>query len=127
MKIYLRADYLNMIRWWVDASCGTHWDCKSHTGALISMGAGAIMSFSRKQKLDTGSSTEAELLGIYDSLGLIICTKYFMEAQGCSIDSNIMFQYNQSTILLANNGRSLAGKNSKQTENSYFLIADKAH
>ena len=58
------------------------------------MGAGAIMSFSRKQKLDTGSSTEAELLGIYDSLGLIICTKYFMEAQGCSIDSNIMFQYN---------------------------------
>ena len=93
----------------------------------MSIGAGAIMSFSRNHKLNTGSSTEAELVGISDSLGMMMCTKYSMEAQGYSIDSNIMFQYNQSTILLTNIGRSLAGKNSKHTKNSYLCITDKAH
>ena len=127
MKLYLRSDYHNMIYWWVDASYGTHWDRKSHTVAVISMGAGEIMSFSRKHKLNTGSSTEAELVGISYSLGLMMCNKYFMEAQGYSIDSNILFQYNHSTIMLANNGRRLAGKNSKHVKNRYLLITDKVH
>ena len=91
------------------------------------MGAGAIMSLSRKQKLNTNTSTEAELVGITDSLGLMMCTKYVMEAQGHSIESNILLQYNQSTILLANNGRILAGKNSNHIKNRYLLITDKVH
>ena len=57
----------------------------------MSMGEGAILSFSRKQKLDTASSTEAILVGIADALGLIMWVKYFMEAQVYTIDSNIMF------------------------------------
>ena len=40
-----------------------------------------------------------------------------MEAQGYTIDSNILFQDNQSTILLAKNGRSYAGKKSKHNKN----------
>ena len=93
----------------------------------MSMGAGEILSLSRKQKTNTGSSTESELVGIADSLGLMMCTKYFMEAQGYIIDSNILFQYNHSTIMLSNNGRRLAGKNSKNVKNRYFLITDKVH
>ena len=54
-------------------------------------------------------------------------TDYFMEAQGHSIDSNIMFQDNQYTILQANNGRSLAGKKSKDIKNRHLLITDKVH
>ena len=92
MKLYIRDYSLNIVHWCVDALYDTHWDCKSHTLAVIPMGAGAIMSFSRKHNLNNGSSTEAELVGIADSLGLMICTKYFMEAQGYSIDSNILFQ-----------------------------------
>ena len=48
-----------------------------------------------------------------------------MEAQGYTIDINILFQDNKSTILLANNGRSLVGKKSKHINNHYFLITDK--
>ena len=51
--------------------------------------------------------------------------KYFMEAQGYTIDINILFQDNKSTILLANNGRILVGKKSKHINNRYFLITDK--
>ena len=50
-----------------------------------------------------------------------------MEAQGYSIDSNILFHDNQSTILFANNGRISTVKNSKHTKNRYFLITDKVH
>ena len=48
MKPYLSADALNVVRWWVDDLYGTHWDCRSHTEAVMSMGKSAILSFSRK-------------------------------------------------------------------------------
>ena len=55
------------------------------------MRAGIIMSFSRKKNLNTGGPLEEELVFIADELGLMMCKKYFMEAQGYIIDSNILF------------------------------------
>ena len=89
----------------MDAAYGVHWDCKDHTRVMMSMGKGVILSFSRGQTLNAGSSTEAELIGIADSLRIILWTMYFMEAQGYTIDTNIIFQDNKLTILLATNGR----------------------
>jgi hypothetical protein len=125
MKRCLSADNLTSIHWWVDGSYGVHWDSKGHTGAMMSMGKGAIVSVSRKHKLNVGSSTEAELVSIADVLGMIMWCKYFMEAQGYTIDSNLLYQDNKSTILLAKNGRMSAGKHSKHIKNRFFLIADK--
>ena len=85
------------------------------------------MSLSSKQKLNNGSSTEAELVGIADALGLMVWTKYFMEAQGYIIGSYILFQDNHSTIILTKNGRILAVNNSNHIKNHYFLITDKVH
>ena len=39
--------------------------------------------------------------------------KYFMEDQGYTIESNVLYQDNKSTILLSKNGRISAGKNSR--------------
>ena len=58
---------------------------------------------------------------------MMMWTKYFIEAQGYSIDSNILFQENQSNIMLANNGRSSSGKKNKHIKNRYFLITDKVY
>ena len=49
MKRYLTADSLNNIIWWVDGSYGVHWDSKGHTGAMISMGKGAIVNIKKTQ------------------------------------------------------------------------------
>ena len=68
MMMYLHADSLNTICWWVDDSYGTHWDCKCHNGAVMLIGVGAILSLSRNQKLNTSISTKAELVDIYDML-----------------------------------------------------------
>ena len=67
------------------------------------------------------------MVGITDTLGLIMWTKHFMEAQGYSIGSDILFQDNQSTIILAKNVRSLEDKNRKHIKNRYSLITDKVY
>ena len=48
-----------------------------------------------------------------------------MEAQGYTIDNNILYHDNMPTILLAKNDRMLADKNSKHNKNHFFLITDK--
>jgi hypothetical protein len=64
----LSADNLNIVKCWVDASYGVHHNMRSHTGGAISLGTGAAYSTSKKQKLNTKSSTEAEFVGINDVL-----------------------------------------------------------
>jgi hypothetical protein len=64
----LSADNLNIVKWWVDAACGVHNDMRSHMGDVMLMGTGAVYSQSSKQKLNTKSLTEAELVGIDDVL-----------------------------------------------------------
>ena len=125
MKRYLSADNLTNIMWWVDGSYGVHWDSKGHTGAMMSMGRGAIVNVSRKHKLNVGSSTESELVSIADVLGVMMWCKYFIEAQGYTIDNNLLYQDNKSTILLAKNGRMSAGKGSRHIHHRFFLITDK--
>ena len=112
MNRHIKADCLSMIRWWVDAPYGVHWHFKGHTGVMISVGNVALVNIARNHKLNTGSSTEAELVSIADILGVMMWCKYFIEAQGYAIKNNILYQDNNSTILLANNGRMRAGKNS---------------
>ena len=53
-----------MPMWDVDASHAVHEDCKEPTGAGMTLGRGAVMLFSRKQKVNTRSSTETELVGV---------------------------------------------------------------
>ena len=47
-------------------------------GATMTMGRGAIQSISRKQKLNTRSSTEAELVAVDDMSVMILWTKLFV-------------------------------------------------
>ena len=57
--------YLTVIAF-IDASFGVHMDFKSHTGIAIVIGKGVIFAKSTKQKLNSKSSTEAELIAVSD-------------------------------------------------------------
>ena len=57
---------------------------------MMSMGKGAIVNVSRRHRLNVGSSTRSELVSIADVLGVMIWCKYFMEAQGDTIDNNLL-------------------------------------
>ena len=57
---------------------------------------------------------------------MMMWCKYFTEAQWYTIENDILYQDNTSTILLAKNGRMSAGKNSKRsTSRTTFLITDR--
>jgi hypothetical protein len=69
---YAVADPINIARWWVDASYGVHADLKSHTGGVFSLDKGAVCGASTRQKINTKSSTEAELVGVAEVLPQIL-------------------------------------------------------
>jgi len=102
LPLTLEASGNGTIRWWVDASYAVHPNMRSHTGATMTLGKGSPYSISSKQKINTVRSTETELVGISDSMKLIIWTRLFIESQGYSITDNVLYHDNQSTILLAN-------------------------
>jgi hypothetical protein len=123
LVLRLSANNLTIIKWWVDAAYGVHHDMKSHTGGVMSMGTGAVYSVSKKQKLNTKSSTEAELVGIDDALPQALWTKYFLEAQNYETNA-ILNQDNQSTIKLADNGKASSGRGTRHINIRYFFITD---
>jgi hypothetical protein len=95
----INADCLTLSRWWVYAAYAVHHDCKGHKGAGMSFGQEMAISYSRKQKVMTKSSREAELMGVVDTLGHILWARYFMEEQGCHMDPSFLYQDNISAIL----------------------------
>ena len=106
----LSAESLHHLRWWIDASYAVHPDMKSHTGGGLSLGTGVVYGTSKRQKLNTKSSTEAEVVGTDDVMPQILWTLYFLEAQGFKIIDNVLYQDNKSSILLETNGRGSSGQ-----------------
>ena len=90
----------------------------------MTMGEGAIQTICSKQKLNTQSLTELELVGGDDSITKILWTRLFIKAQRYKIKQNVLYQDNKSTILLIENGRKSAGKQSRAINIRYFFIAD---
>ena len=88
----------------------------------MSLGKGATTSASNKQKINVGSSTEGEIVGTHDFLGKIMWAKYFIEAQGYTVDQNIVYQDNQATLRLMTNGRLSSTKRTKHIHARYFLV-----
>ena len=72
MGIILEGQQNLSILAYVDASYGVHKDLKSHTGCVIGIGHGPVYSKSTGQKLNTKSSTEAELVALSDSTSQVI-------------------------------------------------------
>ncbi len=97
---------------------------RSHTVATISLGKGSVYSISTKQKINTKSSTEAELVGVDDGMPLVVWTRKFLISQGFQVTDNVIYQDNQGATLLERNGRSSTGRHIRHIEIMYFFITD---
>jgi hypothetical protein len=125
MPLTLEANNMHVVKWWVDASFATHNDMKSHTGAVMTLGKGAIHGMSTGQKLNTKSSTEAEIVGVNDAMPQILWTRYFLEAQGYGVKDSIIYQDNQSSILLEKHGKASSSKRTRHINIRYFFVTDR--
>jgi hypothetical protein len=95
LPLTLESDCAGKIQWWVDASFAVHPDMKSHTGAVMTMGNGAAFTMTTRQKINTKSSIEAELVGVDDALPRVVWTRNFLQAQGMNVSDNVIYQDNQ--------------------------------
>ena len=124
LPLILSADGSGILKWHVDGSFTVHPNMRGHTGGGLTMGTGFPISTSTKQKLNTRSSTESELVGVDDLMPSILWTRNFLEAQGYGVRENIIFQDNRSAILLEKNGRVSSSKRTKHINVRYFFVTD---
>jgi hypothetical protein len=125
LVLTLEADSKRILKWWVDASHAVHPDMKSHTGGTLSMGKGSTYSASKSQRLNTKSSTEAEVVGVDNVMAQVLWTRYFLEAQGYKVEKNTAYQDNQSAMLLERNGRGSSSKRTRHINVGCFFVSDR--
>ena len=103
-----------------------HPDFRSHTGLTSRFGGGLgiPINMSLKQKLNTDSSTASELVAVHQGMPVASWVKLFLEAQGYSIDENVVYQDNQSAILLEKNGKKSSSKRTRHLNIRYFIVTD---
>ena len=125
MPFIFAADELNRFHTFVDVAYGVNADRKSQTGGLVTFGRGAVHAQSTKQKLNSKSSTEGEIIGCSDYLTMPIWFRYFMQAQGYDDVQSTLHQDNMSAIKIENNGQMSMSKNTKHMELRYFYVKDR--
>lgn len=120
----LRLEACNYVVTSADAAFAVHDDYKSHTGVTVSLGRGTIHAESKKQKLNTRSSTEAELVAADEAMTNALWTKWFCEQQGYPVTSNRLKQDNQAAMKLEENGKFSSHKRTRHINIRYFFITD---
>jgi hypothetical protein len=124
LHLCLTGSHVQVPESFVDASYAVHGDFKGHTGGFITLGGGAIHVKSSKQKLNSKSSTEAELIALSDYSSQVIWTREFLHHQGLSMSPALIYQDNKSTIALVERGRP-AAELSRHINIRYFFIKDR--
>jgi len=110
---------------WIDAAYAVHGNMRSLTGGVISMRLGILHAKSSKQKLNTKSSTEAEVVGVSNYLPFNLHFVIFLREQGYTIKENILYQDNESAIRMETNGRMSCTSNPKHIDIRYFFVKDR--
>mmetsp|Transcript_11440 Transcript_11440/g.14339 ORF Transcript_11440/g.14339 Transcript_11440/m.14339 type:complete len:209 (+) Transcript_11440:405-1031(+) len=111
---------------WIDASYATPPDMRGQTGeGAMSMGWGMMHCKSGKQKLNTKSSTESELVGTSEYVPYNIHAVMFLAVQGYLMRKNVLYQDNQSSIRMEKNGRNSCTGNSRHINIRYFFVKDR--
>jgi hypothetical protein len=109
----------------IDASFAVHGDLKGHTGCTITIaGAGPIYVNSSKQKLNSKSSTESELIALSDSASQVIWTRNFLIAQGYDVPAALIGQDNMSTMTMVDAGKSTSAR-TRHIAIRFFWIHDR--
>ena len=91
----------------MDATYGLHSDMKSHIGVCMSVGGASILNISPKQKINSKSSTLAEMIAISDGLNHVLWMSNLVEAQGYNVKPSRILHDNRSTAKMIHSGECL--------------------
>ena len=83
------------------------------------------MPKSAKQKLNTKSTTEFEVVGASDYIPNVIWAELFLKHQGILLQKNDFGQDNQSAIMLEVNGKRSCGPGSRHIDIRYLFMKNR--
>ena len=118
-------DDLWSLRTWIDGSYAVHENMRGHTGGGMSLGWGLVHAKATKQKLNSKSSTETEVIAVSEYVPYKIWLINFMEAQGYKFKDKVLFQDNMSAMRMEKNGRNSCTGNSRHISIRYFFVKDR--
>ena len=121
----LGAESLTELINFADVSFAVHPDMRSHTGGGASLGRGVFLPMSKKQRINTGSSTEGEVVGVSDYAPNTIWLLKFLEGQGYKQDLCLLYQDNEAAIKMLQNGKKSSSRRTRHLDVRLFHIKDK--
>ena len=124
LPLILMIDNLGRFLIYIDGSFAVHVDMRSHTGMVATLGKGAVLSSSSKQKMNTRSSTEAEVIAVDEGITKPLWMRNLLIAQGYTVEDCILFQDNQASMKLEKNGFASTGKRTKHFDIRWFFVTD---
>ena len=83
------AKSVDQLYTWVDAAFAVHDNMRSQTGGVMSFGHGMVHCRSNKQKLNTLSITEAELVGTSEYVSFAFWLMMFLDDQGYTVKKSV--------------------------------------
>ena len=122
IHLILSAENNGMLKWYIDGSYDVHPNMRGPTGGGLTMGRGFPISALSKQKTNTRSFTESEIVWVDQLMPLVRFQFHLLindieqdvfEAQGYIFTENIFYQDNKHAILLEKNSESLNRKHMK--------------
>ena len=109
LPLIIGWDASETLLWSIDASFAVHNDMRSHTGAMLTFGQGAVFSLSNKQKVNSTSSTVVEIIGVDDAMNFVMWVKLFVEQQVLNLPIKLIIKKlgSQPSVLQQDNTSSI--------------------
>lgn len=125
-KLVMRKGGQVAMEGYIDASYGVHDDGKSRTGVALMIGGTCVGAWSSKQKLNTKSSTEAEIVGLSDGLSHVLWMRELLKAQGYNLPPTKVHQDNQGVLSIMARGRNPKHR-TKHLNIRHFFARDRVY
>lgn len=111
MGLCFKPESITLV-YWIDASYNLHFDSRGHTGIVATVGENNAPIFvkSQKQRLNTRSSTEAELVAADEGVLHLLWMILVFDFLGYPQRPVKVYQDNQSTIRVCQTGHSKSGR-----------------
>ena len=105
LPLVIGWDNTGELLWSIGASFAVHNNMRSHTGTLLTFGKGTVFSLSNKQKVNSTSSTIAEIIGVDDAMNFVMWVKLFIkqQAKNLPLDSIIKKLGEKPSVLQQDN------------------------
>jgi hypothetical protein len=123
VPLRLKADLPPRVTVSIDAAFANRDNMKSTSGMCVTLGVGFFITSSKVQKLNSKSSTEAEIIAVSDGMNIPLWLADFIRLQGYDPQPVRLEQDNQSCITLLTKGRSTA-ETTRFIEIRKFWISD---